>query len=125
VARSGRFQGDYREFSGPILNEKAFRLRLAGNEVYKMNSLIFLVKIMLCSKLHCQDVFKLTLLSYKDSDSLARGVAPDDRETRASSRFTNVTKCREADHYPVGHQHGHHVGGCLAHKKKHVPRTLQ
>jgi hypothetical protein len=39
-----------------ILCEKAFKLKLSGNEVDYTNSLILLVKNMLCSKLHCQKV---------------------------------------------------------------------
>jgi hypothetical protein len=38
------------------LIEKCFNLKLSGNEVYYTNSLILVVKIMLCSKLHCQKV---------------------------------------------------------------------
>jgi hypothetical protein len=37
-----------------ILCEKAFKLKLSGNEAYYTNSLILLVKNMLCSKLHYQ-----------------------------------------------------------------------
>jgi hypothetical protein len=40
-------------FGGPILCDKAFKLKLSGNEVYLTNSP---VNNMLCSKLHCQKV---------------------------------------------------------------------
>ena len=40
-------------------------LKTSGNEVYYTNSLILLTKIMLCSKLHCQEFLKLKLFSYE------------------------------------------------------------
>ena len=43
----------------------AFKLKLSGCEVYYTNSLILPVKIMLCSKLHCQKGFKLKPFFYK------------------------------------------------------------
>ena len=39
--------------------------KLSGNEGYDANSLILLVKNMLCSKLHCQKDFNLIPFSYK------------------------------------------------------------
>ena len=36
--------------------ERRMKLKLSGNEVYHTNSLIILVKIMLCRKRHCQKV---------------------------------------------------------------------
>ena len=48
-----------------ILYEKAFTLRLSGNEVSNTNLSILLVKNMLCSKHHCQRGFNLILFSYK------------------------------------------------------------
>ena len=42
--------------------EKTFNLKLSGNEVYCTNALILLTKIVLCSKLHCQEVLKLKQL---------------------------------------------------------------
>ena len=41
---------------GLILYEMCFNLKLSGNEVYYIIFKILLVKIMLCSKLHCQKV---------------------------------------------------------------------
>ena len=38
---------------------------LFGNEVYRTNSLILLVKNMLCNKLHCQKGSNVNLLSCK------------------------------------------------------------
>ena len=48
-----------------ILYEQGFNLKLWCREVYYTNALILLVKIMLCSKLHCIRVFKSKLFSYK------------------------------------------------------------
>ena len=45
--------------------EKSFNLKLSSTEVYYTIFLILLVKNMLCSKLHCQNVFELKLFSYK------------------------------------------------------------
>ena len=41
--------------------EMCFNLKLSGNEIYNTNTLTLLVKNMLCSKLHYQNVFKLKL----------------------------------------------------------------
>ena len=38
----------------PTLQDKSFNPKLSGNEVYRTNALLLLIKIMLCSKLHCQ-----------------------------------------------------------------------
>ena len=38
--------------------------KLSGNEVYHTIFLILLLKIMLCSKLHCQKLFRLKHISY-------------------------------------------------------------
>ena len=48
-----------------ILYEKSFNLKTSGNEVYYTNSLILLIKMMLCGKIHGQKFFKLKLFSYK------------------------------------------------------------
>ena len=42
-----------------ILQENSFNLKISGNEVYHKNSLMLLVKNILCSKLHCQKGFSL------------------------------------------------------------------
>ena len=42
--------------SGQILKERSFNFKLSGNEVYCTNASLLLIKIMLCSKLHCQKV---------------------------------------------------------------------
>ena len=42
-------------------------LKTSGNEVYYTNYLILLIKMMLCSKLHCQKFFKLKIFSHKTS----------------------------------------------------------
>ena len=36
----------------PILLETSFNLELCGNEVYCKNAFLFLIKIIVCSKLH-------------------------------------------------------------------------
>ena len=48
-----------------ILYEMCFNLKLSGNEVHYTILKILLVKIMLCSKLHCQKLFKLKHISYE------------------------------------------------------------
>jgi len=48
-----------------VLHEKIIKLNFRGNEVYHTNSLVLLVKDILCSKLHCQKGFYLILFSYK------------------------------------------------------------
>ena len=40
-------------------------LKTSGNEVYYTNSLMILIKMMLCGKLHCQKFLKLKIFSYK------------------------------------------------------------
>ena len=40
------------------LQEKGFNLKLSGNEVDYTNALLLPIRIMLCSKLHCQKVFR-------------------------------------------------------------------
>jgi len=45
--------------------KRELNLNLSGNEVYYTNSLILLVKNMLCSKLHYQKGFNLNPFSYK------------------------------------------------------------
>ena len=45
--------------------KRDLNLNLSANEVYYTNSLILLVKNMLCSKLHCQKGFDLNPFSYK------------------------------------------------------------
>ena len=47
-----------------ILYDKAFQLKLSGNEVYHTNSSILLGKNMLCSKLHYQKGFDSILCSH-------------------------------------------------------------
>ena len=47
------------------LERKALKFKNFGNEGYYTNSLILLMKMMLCSKLHCQKFFKLKSFSYK------------------------------------------------------------
>ena len=42
---------------------------LPGNEVYYTNALILLIKIMMCSKLHCQKGFRLKPFFYKIEDN--------------------------------------------------------
>ena len=42
-----------------------FNFKLSGNEVYCTNDVLVPVKIMLCSKLHYQKVFKLEFFSSK------------------------------------------------------------
>ena len=37
-----------------MLYEKLFNFKISGNEVYYTNLLSLLIKMMLCSKLHCQ-----------------------------------------------------------------------
>ena len=49
----------------PDLIRTGFQVQLSGDEVYYINSLILLVKKMLCSKLHCQEVFNLKAFSCK------------------------------------------------------------
>ena len=44
---------------------KGFEIQTLGNDVDPTNSLILLVRKMLCSQLHCQKVFKLKFFSYK------------------------------------------------------------
>ena len=51
--------------------------KISGYEVHYTMSLILLVKIMLCSKLHCQKTFKLKVFSYKISDIVGAVVAGD------------------------------------------------
>ena len=48
-----------------ILYEERIRLVFCGNDVYCTNSLILLVKNMMCSKLHCQKGSSLIPFSYK------------------------------------------------------------
>jgi hypothetical protein len=50
---------------GPNLCENRIELNLSGGEVCYTNSLILLVKNILCSNLHCQKDFGLLLFSYK------------------------------------------------------------
>ena len=54
------------------LYEKSFNSKLYGNEVYCTNASLLLIKIMLCSKLHCQKVFRLKLFSYKIRETSSR-----------------------------------------------------
>ena len=49
---------------------------LPGNEVYYTNSLVLLVKNMLCSKLHYQKYFELIVFLYKIGRDLKATVAP-------------------------------------------------
>ena len=58
---------------------------LSGNEVYCMNALILLMKIMLCSKLHCQKVFKLKLFSYNKGGAV--------RELRLAEEHVLLVPC--------------------------------
>ena len=44
---------------------KQFNSKLYGNNLYCTNALLLLIKIMLCSKLHCQIFLKLTFFTYK------------------------------------------------------------
>ena len=48
-----------------ILYEKRIKINISGNEVYYMHSSIFLVKNMMCSRLHCQKGLNVSLFSYK------------------------------------------------------------
>jgi len=57
--------GAPRRWTQETSNEKAFKLKLSGNEVYYTNALLLLIKNMLCSKLHCQKGFELKLFLYK------------------------------------------------------------
>ena len=41
-----------------ILQGKSFNLKVSGNEVYYTNAVLSLIKIMLCSQLHCQQVLE-------------------------------------------------------------------
>ena len=61
-------RGPRTHFGSPILYEKLFNLKTSSNEVYYTNSLILLIKMMLCSKLHCQIFRKLKSFSYKLRD---------------------------------------------------------
>ena len=45
--------------------KRELNYRLSGNEGYNANSLILLVKNMLCSKPHCQKGFNVIIFSYK------------------------------------------------------------
>ena len=49
--RSHRYQNAFL-----TLKKKSFNSKLSGNEVYFTNALLSLMKIMLCSKLHCHKV---------------------------------------------------------------------
>ena len=63
-------------FGGPKdLIRKAFQFKnTSGNEVSYTNSLILLIKMMLCSKLHCQKFFRLQSFSYKIATHESRDV---------------------------------------------------
>ena len=45
--------------------KESFNLELSGNEVYYTNALLLLIKIMLCSKLHCPKVLDCTSFSMR------------------------------------------------------------
>ena len=47
-----------------LMNRISIR-KHSGNEVCRTNALLQVIKIMLCSNLHCQKVFRLKLFSYK------------------------------------------------------------
>ena len=50
---------------GRIVHEMCFNLKLSGNQVCRTMFSILLLKIMLCSQLHCQQVCKLKHISYQ------------------------------------------------------------
>ena len=54
-----------------ILYEMCFNFRSYSNEVYY--TIFQLLQIMLCSKLHCQDSFRLKHISYQIGTCLATG----------------------------------------------------
>jgi hypothetical protein len=47
--------------AAPNFIGKSFDSKLSGDEVYRTNAFLWLMKIMLCSKLHCQKGFDLIL----------------------------------------------------------------
>jgi len=65
--------GSYEAASNLIIKRESTET-LSGNDVYHTNSLILLVKKMLCSKLYCQKGFNSTLFSYKIEGSLVGGL---------------------------------------------------
>jgi hypothetical protein len=54
-----------RERERDLIRKNSFKFKTSGNEVYYTNSLTFLIKMMLCSNLHCQKFSKLKVFSYK------------------------------------------------------------
>ena len=52
-----------------ILRGKSFHSKLSGNEGYCTNASLVLIKIMMCSKFHCQKGFNSIAFSYDIGDS--------------------------------------------------------
>ena len=48
-----------------LIRKSFLILKTSGNGVYYTNTLILLIKMMLCSKLHCQKFLRLKSFSYK------------------------------------------------------------
>jgi hypothetical protein len=70
------------------------KFELSGNEVYYTNSLILLVKDMLCSQPRCQKVLNSIPLSYKIqvwSSSMKRGLNNVKKENNTGVRRSRET----------------------------------
>jgi hypothetical protein len=82
---------------GLILYEKSFNIKSSCNEVYYTNYLILPIKMMLCSKLHWQKLFKLKLFSYKIEGGARSLYLAEQRRARARERERGSERERERE----------------------------